>query len=593
MTSSSLLRRGRFVCALAFVAATAASAAFAWPQDPGGAPGAPVRGAPTPVVPAERLAEPAFAWSEWWAHRGAEVLARRAAAQSWNAASYSLDGIVGEAGSPFSFGPPAEAARAEIEGALLHGARDPRDEVAAASLAALGRAARPGGHAYGVLVAALYAPDNRDRGLVREGAALGLGRLGDGAATLHLLKVFRDAPDARLGGAEVSPRLRGVAALALGLLGARRPDAVGADVVEALVAAVGAPAARPDVGAAAAAALGDLRAESAVPSLLAALSNEALDDAVRAHAAAALGRIGVRSTVPYLAGRGLTDRKSAVVRASATALGRLAAPDDAATVARLVAVARDHADRGVRDAALLALGELASPHAREFLLAAARDGRGDDRTFGALAAGLHGLGAPADRGVLGDALLKRFRAARSDEELSAFALALGLVDGAEAAPALKEALLESARPRVRGYAALGLALLSGPKDARTLEAVRAAVASVADDDARRAAAAALGLCRDPAAARVLTEALRAGSADPAFLDDAARALGAVGDLRVVPALGAALRAPARGRDAERAFVASALGRLGDDATDRPVAALRTRLEVAPAPEALVVAGRLD
>lgn len=409
-------------------------------------------------------------WEDWWYHNkwGHLRIKRRAVAATGDAKP-----------APF-----AESAAGRF---LKEQLRHPYFDVRAAACLALGKAGDSE-------TAKLLLPSLADRNEeVREAAMLGLGLLRHGLTETEVVVVLR-------GQAKEKPRLRGMAALALGLCG---DPAAG----EALRGQLRASGEEPEVRAACALALGALGDPVSIEPLRRLLASSSEDEAVRAYAVHALARLLPKqpptaaaegSDAPASAAPGLdpvrflfrnllrNDTKKDVRRAIALAMGTLREEADAADVLRAMEA---DGDEMVKRFAMLAFAQIAretrlQPVARQKLAhACVGEGRHEGKGFAALALGL--LGDPEGAG----ALAQTFQSGRHASLRAAGALALGILPHAAAEPELLEVATGRGDPMLRGHVLIALGMLRGRLG---LPALRTMLKEEKSPEVRGACAAALG-----------------------------------------------------------------------------------------------------
>jgi HEAT repeat protein len=348
---------------------------------------------------------------------------------------------------------------------------------------------------------------------LRESVVLGLGLLGREApgARGALLAIARDRRD--------SPRLRSMAAMALGIAG----DASAAPALLALAREDGSqrdPAAGAFVG------LGLLREPLVVPDLVDMLEDatSASSRSLRPLAAYALGRIGGAEAVRAL-GRVLADRDEQVRRSAILALGECA-PADAAVLAPLLSrISREDRDRPCRSFALVTVARIGGPAAHDALARGWGLGDRGERNFAALGFGLLGRESkdPEVRARIGSMLRSEFETRADADFRGALAISLGLLGDQRAVPALRSVLRDRSHPDLRAHCALALGLL-GARDAA--EDLRAVLLDRGLPELQREAALGLGLLADSGAAATLAGMLREGATHVRV--SAAAALGNLG-----------------------------------------------------------------
>jgi HEAT repeat protein len=472
----------------------------------------------------------ALDWMSWWEMNRDRFLDLKRVVRGGGdrAGSVNTDTVLGSDGRP-----PAdrrlEARRLAfaVEPALLRGLRDSFWDVQASSLIALGKV---GDASRFDLAEIIRIPLKDPRSEVRESAGLALGLLGDKTSIPLLLSIYRNEPAAQalFDNREVPTRQRSLAAIAVGLIGARDPAAADAATIAELVKGAATPATSEDLRIGPAAALGLLRVDLAIPQLSAIAADLEQDADVRAQAIVSLGKIGARSLVPFLVNAGISDKHNAVRRASAIALGLLAPRDDRLTADKLLAAATGASDRMTRNFAIMALAECGSIRGRETLLQLATKGVGHDRAYGALACGVYGFKWRDSERDLAKPLFEEFKNLRGDADRAALALALGLLDCGEAKEAFVGELKSAGSPILKGFICISLGLMRSPKDAAASALIRDQLKQLGDLDLLRRAAVGIGLCRDAAALSDLEDLVRRSTNNLPALEAACTALGMIG-----------------------------------------------------------------
>ncbi|MCI0589178.1 MAG: HEAT repeat domain-containing protein [Planctomycetes bacterium] len=203
----------------------------------------------------------------------------------------------------------------------------------------------------------------------------------------------------------------------------------------------------------------------------------------------------------------LEDRQPDVRRAAALALGRLGEGEEERVARALIRAVETDGDTATRAFALLSMGEVGGPTAREELLDRVARGKQLLRPWAAIGAGLLSRGGPDE--AMGTALAKRLAEERNRDTRAALALAIGLSrtqDGRElvrrmvedgensrerafaalaislgrdieGSPALRRAIREIPNPAVRAVDALALSTFGSPGDAETLLALHASLSA--------------------------------------------------------------------------------------------------------------------
>lgn len=408
---------------------------------------------------------------------------------------------------------------------------------------------------------------------VAETAALSLGILGAGAAIDPLTALLNDTEAGRASCArkEVPWRVRAVAALGLGLLAAEvRNPHHRARAQEALLAIfTGAPvkSAHKDVVAGAAIALSmapdrDQRVALTLQRYLEA--NWTRESLICAHIPSTIARClsnepapdrerFARFLLPAVVGSGEAPRN--VRPAAALALGILTRPGDP-HYADVVASLRDSVDRELAKnpdtvfLALTALGEIAAASKPgnpidAFLVerATAQGGRVATRAWAAVALGIAGFEqakrnelAPGD--PTSEALAAMLTSVRDPEQVSAYAIALGMRRHVAAAPTCARLFTDVKVDDYRGYFAL-----------------------------------ALGMMRAKEHARGVHEIVKVSARRPALFQQASIGLALLGDRTIVPTLLAVLDDPKNGSFTVQSAVADSLGYVGDRQAVTPLVAI--------------------
>ncbi len=382
-------------------------------------------------------------------------------------------------------------------GRVLRCDRNPLPRVAAAI--ALGKSGEK--EAFGHLVPALHDDDLN----VARAAALSIGLLGRPEGLQILADILEDTRAGRAmattSDAPVSEWVRQGAALGLGFMGDHRA----APILVRSLDGDAAPAIRVFV----AQALGILGDGAVVPALCRHLADDAEETRVRASCAIALGRIrdGGASVQSILA-RALGERSHEIVRAATIALGITAKPTDDGVLKALISLVDTHQDQVVRALALVALGRIGGDTAA----AACREklGRKGALTgFGPIALA---LSARTDEEVAAarEALSASYIAASSNDARGAHCIAFGLVHDRSKAAELLRLAQSGSDPELRSYALEGIAMIGECPD------VRALVRLLHDEHnprLRHAAALAVGSCgMRGAAVAELVATLQDGSA---------------------------------------------------------------------------------
>lgn len=516
-------------------------------------------------------------WTLWWDRNEDELLWSAATLPVSRAASTGATGPLTGRGRRAEADPNAPN-RAEVYTrivpellALVDADPDPR--LLDATLVALGQAVDPPFHDP-VLDALPALLAHQDR-TVQAAATLSLGLLGSPEATESLLALASCSTEGHhlVGASSVPPRLRSLAALALGY--GNDPDAV--QPLMDLIAKL--PESESQTRAHAAMALGlmDNPAVGRAAAWMARqLSNRRLDPAVASAlpvALARLGRPGAREALLAV----LDDRDSDrwVVQSTAIALGRLGDLGDAEVLEALQDLVADAKDGPTRHFALISLARLGAADPSPATHREAHDDlaklladqvhdpdRRMDRPWAALAAGLYGRAQLEARPLLSGRLLEAYDDVNDVAERGAYALGLGLLGAAEAAPRLRADYGEVMDDGFRRHVATSLGLM-GDDDAADI-LVGDLDREGMDPALRRSLGAALRLLGDGRARLVAARAFQ----DSDSLDtrlSAARSLAMLRDGRSVPMLAAA--AGDEDLDAlSRASACAALGRVIEKTT---------------------------
>jgi HEAT repeat protein len=576
-------------CACAAVVAAAAAAApqepppggvpgglppVVGPTGPGHAPGGVPPGGPVPrgrgtggggrSVAAARSKQQhdvdrLMGWDVWWEVNDDRFLRARASARTADAQATDSDALLGAAGKNLVVKITAADLDKEIVPALTRATKDRYVGVRRQAAMALGKVGNADQTAVFQSVKAVVADTDWE---VRAAACLGLGLLGSADGVPLLVSIMKNDALGKsfsgMGAHDFSPRERGFAALGVGIIGIEA--GLRSEPVQEMMAVLSDnKIPHPDVRVFTALALGVVHAYAAVPQLKKTAFDPAVAEVVRAHAVVALGKLGDKSSVQLFAREGLVDRSSHVQRSSAIALGLLTDREDQRTVEALVDQAKSSADRGVKNFALVALGQIGHKLGREHLRQQLKRGSQHDRTFAAMGLGVHGAKFEEGRKEIARDLLAAFAEARADAERGAFAIALGLVDEKAAVEPVLLALSSGGSPELRAQLATAAGLLG---DKRAVPVLQDILQKTADPGLIMKAAIALGSIGDPGAVKLLVKIFEeAGNNQPALFG-ATLALGFIGDRSAVPPLLRALEGK-DSHDYTRAYAAMALGVLGD------------------------------
>ncbi|MCB9883000.1 MAG: HEAT repeat domain-containing protein [Planctomycetes bacterium] len=414
---------------------------------------------------------------------------------------------------------------------------------------------------------------------IRETAALSLGILGHETSIPLLLAL---ASDNTLGRSlvqkrEVDLRTRAFACYGLGLVGHRLnlDDHAGLlDLIRKtlLERAADDAQATPDLEIASLLALSIMphghvaRIRDVHPVLDAILENGKRRDVVRAHVPTVYARLAADHQVERLSLMLANPKEDALVRQSIVlALGTLGRRADPYRAEAITTTLFDNM-KGTRSAqetyfATIALGQIGTSTGIEYLLRTVEKGPRLERTWAAIALGVHAFQAPegSDRATVQATLSRAFQHERAGDLRGAIATALGLSRSNDDALAVRRAFDEERDPIVRGQLAISLGLMQAKSAAPSL--LRGLDETLNEPDALQEVAIGLGLLRDRGAVEHLLELL--SKARTTYVHAAlARAIGWIGDGRTVTPLIEAARDMDRTGEA-RAFAIVALGLLGD------------------------------
>jgi HEAT repeat protein len=229
----------------------------------------------------------------------------------------------------------------------------------------------------------------------------------------------------------------------------------------------------------------------------------------------------------------------------------------------LISLAQASSRPGAGSAPLSAL-DPAKEETREWMLAQLSDGASATRCYAALALGVLERGAADARAPQSSEVLSALRraldAARSPDEVGAFALALGVARDSSSVPVLRRQLEEMSDREARGHVAIALGLVG---DRASIARIQALVAkSKYHPELLRNAAISLGLLGDKEVVPQLVDMLRNSNSLSARAA-VASALGMIGDRRSLEPLMAMAADREQSTDLARAFAAVALGMCGD------------------------------
>ncbi len=389
----------------------------------------------TPPSPMAVLTEESNDWSTWWEYNKVEFLRPNRLALD-----RKDDGGTG------TFEARNESLARTLLPRLVKYLEHPESRVRAAAAGAVGRIG--GKDAVAPLAARLSDPTLD----VRDMAILGLGSSGAPAAQALLLEIARDGRGGEV--RDFDARSRALAIVALGL--GRR---AGFDqTVDGAVVEIAAARGLTDRSAIGVAAMTYTLFSPGAPLLALALemaSDASEPTAVRCRALEALAARTDAETISALqhfaSGSQLELRRSA-----ALALGEVEHP----LVTAGLMTAHDLEKEPLARAFLsISLGRRGGDKAREYLMDTLEHGAGPDRPWAALALGI--LAHDGGDEAAARALRWGLRHENRTPDRGAYWLALGLARDAQSLPILQDALVRSADPRSRMYAAQALALLGG------------------------------------------------------------------------------------------------------------------------------------
>jgi HEAT repeat protein len=380
--------------------------------------------------------------------------------------------------------------RGELTPALIGALADEDKEVRTAAAIALGK--------WRVVLAIpdlQRAYEKDDEREVREAAILGLALVRDASLRPYFERVA--------GSQETKLRERGYALLGLGLLGDGESRAfllslLSPDDKKARALLPEVMKERRPFLSAAVAALTQVAGADLSGEFLRIAFDERIDEEVRAYAVSALGKTGakecLKEVVPLL--RSEIDQ---IRRSAALSLGRMASRTDTDVIEALAERAAGDRDRIVRHFSTLSLGMIGGPKAFDLLRkhydAANKEGRG----FFLVA---YGLSKEPGAG----AILAEVMKTDADPMMAAgAALALGLLEDAAHAPAIRETFEQARSWTLLQTTMLSLALLNDQPSAERIENV---LVGRRNPEVRTAAAVAFALLRQWSALPVLMEILR-------------------------------------------------------------------------------------
>jgi HEAT repeat protein len=390
---------------------------------------------------------PVTRWESWWQENREDLLrvAEHADAAKDVAVTPGNDGPARPATPEERRAALAAAVRDDVLSQLLWALREDDFDVRSSAAIALGKT----GDARAVEPLKETARHD-ERGEVRRAALLALGILGRREQVPFLCDAVADR--------KLDVDERSMAALAAGLLG-------GDDAASFLSFFMERDTTRPDLKSSAEAqlagsvyaGLGLTGSMEALRTLWRAADDEALDPVLRAHAVLALGRLRDHDSTDRCVRLLAPGVDQQLRRAAVVAVGRVAAPEDAAAVRALTGLLSSERDPAARRFAIAALGGIRCTAARGVL----RDrfdvaGPLDKAAIAvALAMQRDAASAPAIRAAL--------KAEHEESSLAAYCTALGLLADRESIPALEHHVGPGPTPGTyRGFAAIALAVMPSP-----------------------------------------------------------------------------------------------------------------------------------
>lgn len=520
------------------------------------------------------------AWEFWWESNKDAFLDLKARLGDRTIVSGSTIALTGKGKKMPGSGtrrPSRSLVETDIIPAMLELARHSTDgDIVDSAILALGRTS---GDDTASLVLESAVPLLAHRELsVRSSTVLALGVLGSPAAVPTLQDILQDSTRGRAltGGGSVHWLSRAFAALSLGLIG----DATSTVVLKDTILRLGDK--NSDIKVCAIVALG-LATGSEQPAatdfLVELLNDKRMDPTIASYIPTSLGRLGdARAVQPLLEVFMNRDSDNLLVQSAAIGLGQLAGMTDQAVVDALIDYVQQGKDQQARHFALIALARIgardeeAADHAEghtrlRSVLAREIDKKGkskDHRSWAALAGALY-AGADAERRAF---FIERIEVAYMKESnpsyLSAFAVALGLLDDTSFAPQILEDFNTRKESDFRGYAAVALGFLGSTEASDALRGLCQSKAT--PPTLRLQAATGLGLMRDPRAVDTLIGTMETATT-LGVSSAVARALGLIGDRDSI----APLVRIAQDEDTQaltRAFACVALGLVGEK-TDLP------------------------
>lgn len=499
-------------------------------------------------------------WDWWWDLNEERFLNLKSKVRSQAAASDNKDTFLGGlTGDDEVAAVTVKQIRNQILPTLKLALKDPFYDARAAALIALGKV---GDKTQPELIDDIKSLLGDKARQVRESACLGLGILGSKDAIPILLEVMNNTNKGKklvnAGTGDVLNRTRAFAAMSIGLIGSR--DGLDSDTTAALLKMATTKSKSQDLQVGPAIALQLLKTKDAVPQMLEIFNDPEQDRYLRSHIAVALGKMGAKSAVGSLV-KGLENKLQFIQYGSAIALGLLTEQDDRNTINKLIRQAKSASDRGTKNFAIIALGEIGAVKGRAFLMDLAKKGKLHDQSFACLALGVAAFKHKEERAEMGRLVLDLYKKTKSDTQRAPMAIALGLIDYEPAYEVLRNDLERPGSQTLKGHIATSLGLV-GDKD--SIPAIQELVKQKGDPDLRKAAAIALGLLQDTEAVEILQKVITESSSSKAILGAATVALGFIGDRSAVDILVDFVENPNKThQDVTRAFATVALGFLGD------------------------------
>ncbi len=392
---------------------------------------------------------------------------------------------------------------------------------------------------------------------VRESSALALGILSEPESVDHLVSILNDTPEGKklLGRGNILNRTRAFSAIALGLIG-RESEKGRKAVIPHLFAALMRNEPQRDVPVCVVTALGISKAKEAVHRLVEVVKDYGTDSLLRAHAIVALGRIGDTSVIPILQ-KCLRDKHTEVRRSAVLALGILTEDTDPASITYLRNEVENGRDSQTKNWAMIALGKIGGPEARQILLRSFDRQQKSSKAFAALALAIHGRNRKNSED--GKYIHQAFSKMKGDSARAGLAIAMGLMNYQPAKRDLTDLMSGKGDPDLRGYCAVALGLLNAHE---AIPQIKKALSLRIDPDFQRSAATALGLMGDRSVVDQLTRIIRTAKTEYE-ISSATLALGLIGDISAVDPLIDTMEDKVDVVDLARANATTALGIVGD------------------------------